>query len=59
VPNRHGLVIHVRAPWAWECSAAMASDAARRLGPAGPASSLTCRKDAIDTQVPDALGFVW
>ena len=25
----------------------------------GPASSLTCRKDAIDTRVPDALGFVW
>jgi LuxR family transcriptional regulator, maltose regulon positive regulatory protein len=23
------------------------------------ASSLTCRKDAIDTRVPDALGFVW
>jgi len=27
--------------------------------PAGPASSLTCRKDAIDMRVPDALGFVW
>jgi hypothetical protein len=24
-----------------------------------PAGSLTCRKDAIDTRVPDALGFVW
>jgi TRAP-type C4-dicarboxylate transport system permease small subunit len=37
----------------------IAATATRGAGSSGPASSLTWRKDAIDTRVPDALGFVW